>query len=364
MGKQFTNYKTSSRPASIIEAKYQLTKRQMEIVDIVFSQVNDENDTKENVFYTIDLKKYFKLYDVKDKKSLYKEMAAACRSVAHLGGDILPCGGQRGFSFNWFSSIEYFSDHIEVEISHKVKRLFLEAKGLYDYPLKCVLNFKHIYTKRIYYYLKRFEDTGERWDNLLELMDKMLIPENSVYRKRYASFKQRVLDLAKEEINKAGDISFDYEEKRAKTGQKHVQALHFIIKKKCIIAESPFVKISEMTNRDNEITLLSDYGYNGSEADEILRCAYQSELYKQQGISYLEKALSLIHKKKNCRNKVGLACSFMLNGYFDVNNNKSEKTGTFNFSEKDLTKAYCDTLYVPERTEDKDNALRTLLITE
>lgn len=105
----------------------------------------------------------------------------------------------------------------------------LGAKKACFYQLKYSLNFHNIYSKRIYYYLKSFENsngnsTGWRIDNLNELRYKLECPKSYNV---YYEFKRMVLNPAYEEINGSSDISFEYEETKIKG---KVVSLKFYIK--------------------------------------------------------------------------------------------------------------------------------------
>ena len=58
------------RPEIIIEARFNLTKKQNDILDMVFASI--ENDDK--LRYEIDVAKYGKLYNIKDKSNIYRTL--------------------------------------------------------------------------------------------------------------------------------------------------------------------------------------------------------------------------------------------------------------------------------------------------
>ncbi|MBZ9626349.1 RepB family plasmid replication initiator protein [Clostridium sp. FP2] len=123
--------------------------------------------------------------------------------------------------------------------------MFLEVKKRIYYHIKYTLNFSCIYSKRIYYYLKSYEDTGWRIDNLDALRDKLQSPKSY---KKYSDFRRFALEPAHAEINSNSDIKFKYEE--VKTGNK-VIALKFSIKSsKC---EEDSKEIAIGIDKDPEI---------------------------------------------------------------------------------------------------------------
>ena len=100
----------------------------------------------------------------------------------------------------------------------------MRAKKACFYQIKYPINFTNIYSKRIYYSLKSFEDTGWRVDNLDSLRFKLECPKSY---NRYADFRKHVLTPAFEEINGESDISFKYEELKTK---RKVTGIKFYVK--------------------------------------------------------------------------------------------------------------------------------------
>jgi plasmid replication initiation protein len=134
-------------------------------------------------------------------------------------------GKEKETFFVWFASIEYVKSEgkITFEIGNKLKGLLLEMKKRIYYRIEYPLNFVSIYSKRVYYYLKSFEDTGWRVDNLDILRKKLQCPKSY---EKYSFFRRKVLDMAMKEINNYSDINFAYEE--IKTGRK-VTSIKFYI---------------------------------------------------------------------------------------------------------------------------------------
>lgn len=232
------------RPETIIEARYKLTKRQNDILDMVFATI--ENDDK--LQYDIDIAKYGKLYNIKDKSNIYRDLKKAVNSFEGKGFAItqkINKKKENRIYFAWFSRIIYLDGEskITIGIDPMLKELMLNAKKMCFYQIKYPLNFHNIYSKRIYYYLKSFEDTGWRIDNLDELRIKLDCPKTY---ERYADFKRSVLKPAYEEINDGSDISFEYEEIKIKG--KVTQIKFAIRTNKLKISKEPKPPLSNATN--------------------------------------------------------------------------------------------------------------------
>ncbi|MGK0469092.1 replication initiation protein [Clostridium sp.] len=210
------------RPDTVIEARFTLTSRQNDILDMLFTQIQDDH----NVEYSIDINKYKMLYNIKDKNNIYGDLKKAVKSFEGKGFSIVDKEKNEEIYYPWFSKIHYKNKEgkILLKIDSELKTMFLEVKKRIYYHIKYTLNFSCIYSKRFYYYLKSYEDTGWRIDNLDVLRDKLQCPKSY---KKYSDFRRFALEPAHVEINNNSDIKFKYEE--VKTGNK-VTALRFSIK--------------------------------------------------------------------------------------------------------------------------------------
>ena len=218
------------RPETIIEARFSLTKRQNDVLDMVFSIIGNDNKLR----YEIDVAKYSILYNIKDKSNIYRDIKKAVKTFEGKGFSLTTKNENKKehrIYFAWFSSIEYIEGEgkIVLELGQRLKEILLNAKKASFYQLKYSLNFHNIYSKRMYYYLKSFENsngngTGWRIDNLDELRTKLECPKSY---DMYYEFKRLVLNPACEEINGSSDISFEYEEIKTKS---KVTSLRFNIK--------------------------------------------------------------------------------------------------------------------------------------
>ena len=217
------------RPETIIEARFKLTKRQNDILDMVFASIEDDNKLK----YQIDITKYGQLYKIKDKSNIYRDLKKAVKTFECKGFSISTKNEknkEHRIYFSWFSTIEYIDGEskIVLELGQSLKGLMLSAKKACFYQIKYPLNFHNIYSKRLYYYLKSYENsnnngTGWRIDNLDELRTKLECPKSYNV---YYEFKRFVLKQAYEEINGSSDISFEFEEIKTKG---KVTSIKFII---------------------------------------------------------------------------------------------------------------------------------------
>ena len=207
------------RPESIIEARYSLTTRQNNIIDMLLSEISEDD----NLSYTFDVDKYRHLIEG-DTSNIYRDLKKAVKGFEGNKGLNLKDGNTgEEIWFAWFSKIHYKPKYgkIEVNIDKDLKSILYEAKKRIYYDLKYTLNFKSFYSQRYYYYAKSFEDTGWRLDRIEDLIYKLECPNSY---KNFANLKKNVLDKAYEEINKT-DISIEFQP--IKTGKKvtHMKTL-------------------------------------------------------------------------------------------------------------------------------------------
>jgi plasmid replication initiation protein len=192
-------------------------------MDMVLTKIDDDS----NYLYELNINDYKHLYKT-DTSNIYRNLEKATKSMEGTGFYLLTKndkGKEKETFFVWFASIEYVKSEgkITFEIGNKLKGLLLEMKKRIYYRIEYPLNFVSIYSKRVYYYLKSFEDTGWRVDNLDILRKKLQCPKSY---EKYSFFRRKVLDMAMKEINNYSDINFAYEE--IKTGRK-VTSIKFYI---------------------------------------------------------------------------------------------------------------------------------------
>jgi len=324
------------RPETIVEARFKLTKKQNDILDMVFASI--ENDEK--LKYQIDIKKYGQLYNIKNKSNIYGDLKKAVKTFEGKGFAVTQKISEKKENriyFSWFSSIQYLDGEgkIEIELGQKLKEVMLNAKKACFYQLKYSLNFHNIYSKRMYYYLKSFEnsngnDTGWRIDNLNELRSKLECPKSYDV---YYEFKRLALNPAYEEINGNSDISFEYEEIKTK---KKVTQLKFNIKKNkfsqslavkdevCATTEdkNTIEEKKSSTRLINEIKNIFKEDITGLEAKSILDTA-------KGDINIIKEKYALAQNVAEIGSMVGWMLRAIKDDY-QVHKEKSNLLGSFN----------------------------------
>lgn len=285
------------RPEKVIEARFALTSRQNDILDMLFTQIQDDD----NIEYSIDINKYKMLYNIKDKNNVYGDLKKAVKSFEGKGFLIIDKEKNEEIYYPWFSKIHYKNREgtIVLKIDSELKNLFLEVKKRIYYHIKYTLNFNCIYSKRFYYYLKSYEDTGWRIDNLDALREKLQCPKSY---KKYSDFRRFALEPAHEEINSNSDIKFNYEE--VKTGNK-VTALKFSIK------SARCAELAIDRDEDSEITAVQNIFLNNItplEARKILDVA-------SGDIELIKEKYKIANSQGNINNIVGWAIKAIKDNY-------------------------------------------------
>lgn len=288
------------RPNALIEARYDLTSRQNDIMDMVLSKLENDN----NYLYELNVNDYRKLYKG-DTSNIYRDLKKAVKSMEGKGFYLINStikGIEKETFFVWFASIDYLETEgkIIVEVGQRLKGLLIEMKKRIYYKIEYPLNFSSIYSKRIYYYIKSFEDTGWRIDNLDKLRDKLQCPKSY---DKYGLFRTKVLDMAFEEINNYSDISFDYEE--IKTGRK-VTSIRFNIKQKNNARNEIAVTYTETIKGQQSIDDIANIQLVKSIVDNINDDGAMAIFNVADGnIQNIKEKYSIISKMKTVNNLTG-----------------------------------------------------------
>ncbi|MEG1482943.1 MAG: replication initiation protein [Cetobacterium sp.] len=214
----------------LIEARYQLSAKGNDVIDMVTMQIKEDN----NLRYEIKLNDYVNYYI--DRESIKNNLSRDFESIVNMfrnrGVNIKTENGEAYYP--WFSKIEYInSGKILVDLHPDMKYLLLSSKrGIY-YDIKYTMNLTNEYAKKYYYCCKLFDTSnadkksGWRIDKIDDLKRKLAVPKS--YIENPSLFKQKVLEVAKYQINNYSDIVIEYQEK--KTGNKTTHITTTIRKK-------------------------------------------------------------------------------------------------------------------------------------
>lgn len=274
------------RPDTIVEARYQLTPRQNDALDIILSEIREDDDLNK-LIYRLQLKKYIHIFPPGRRGNVYRDFKDTVQMFEkNKGFKVFYNDGSTSEYFNWFSRIKYMDDEgeIEIEIGQTLKKILVEMTRAAYYKPQFPISLVSSYAKRIYYMLKQFEDTGFRIDNLDTLREKLECPKSY---DKYGIFKNKVLEIAKTEINEKTDMLIDYKPLKEKNKVVRIQ---FIVKRKKDIQ-----------------SLVTDLQIPEEEYEELLKyCEIVLPLEKKEmAEKYLYKCIGLITPEKIKSNKKG-----------------------------------------------------------
>lgn len=200
------------RSEAIIEAKYSLTNKQNMIMDMVLSEISDDD----KLDYVLSIEKFRPLV-TEGLTNLYRDLKSAVKSFEGKGFRITNKKANETIYYPWFSKIHYKPNQGEiiVRLDPDLKRLLYEVKKRIYYNIAYTINMKSSYSQRFYYFLKSFECTTWRYDKIEDLLSKLECPASC---NNFARFESSVLKKAQAEINAQTDLNFRYEP--FKTGRK------------------------------------------------------------------------------------------------------------------------------------------------
>lgn len=265
------NKSMAIRSANIIEARFSLTARQNDILDMLFAEI----DNDEKLTYEISVEKYKPMYKT-NTSNIYRDLKKAIKSFEGKGFYLIDKANNEETYYPWFSKIKYKNKEgkILLDVHSDLKKQMYEAKQKIYYDIYYTLNFASTYSKRVYHYLKFYENTGWRRDSISELIRKLECPPSYLVLRNLEKY---VLTVAKEEINSGSDILFDYDVE--KVGRKPM-FINFRIRKKVDILaveelaldinseiDSSFIKnivVEDITNEDinNIIKICKELDYD------------------------------------------------------------------------------------------------------
>lgn len=217
----------------LVEARYKLTALEQRIIIAIASQIKKNADEFELIKISVnDLADFCGLIS----ENRYMRLKSAITSLARQTISILyPDGGWR--ITHWLQTVEYIPSEsvIACEIDSTLKPDFLRLKAAYvDAPAAPLMKFRHVYSIRFYFLLKKslkLHTVTCTFDELRLLFQ--LTKETNPARKdvyvQATHIKQKVIEPAMKELNEKSDLSISHE--YLKTGRK-ITAVRFTVVEK------------------------------------------------------------------------------------------------------------------------------------
>lgn len=332
------------RPQTIIEARYDLDRRQNDIIDILLGIVGEGDDTEENTRYEINISDVKHLYNLQDESNAYSYLQKAVKKFEGLGFRLKEDEGTDIY-YPWFSKIKYQKKRgdegrskIVLDLHPEVKQMIMSAKQGAYYRIEYPLNLTKKYSKRLYYLLKDKENFngGTFIISFSELRKMLKVPDS------YANgnVKREILDKPYEEINGNTDISFEYEliYEKLPSGQQSIGAVRFKVKKlkpnRTIVEYENIEKNGEaLFATEEEQEVIDTFDCSVKEARDIVRTAKANDRTREQMLDILTYTLN-----KKVDNRVGYALTILKNGYNEPAKTTPKSTNSWN--NKDLDNSY------------------------
>jgi len=232
-----TNRNIVKQSYELNNARYSLTAVETDIIMRMIAEVkNEDEDFKPYRFKVSELEmKMGKQLNRNTIKSIADGIARKPIRIDKGKGSFLTIG--------WVSSFEYYAEKGEIELCFdpKLKPYLLKLNSHFaTADIRQIFQLSSEYAKRIYTIFKQWQQVGKysvevaEWQKILEVPKSML---------NYADFKRKVIEIAKEQINKNTDLHVEYKE--IKTGRK-ITHLEWTIKK-CIGQQ---MTIGDFTNEE------------------------------------------------------------------------------------------------------------------
>lgn len=303
----------------LIEAKYKLSALEQKIIHLLIAQIDlFDEDLK---YYSLNIKDFLPLFS-KQNNGYIRDIKRALDRLLTTKIEIR--SDDTILATTWFASAQYFKGgKIEIEFSRKLKPHLIGLKRSFTKcNLDCIIVFKSNYSIRIYQLLKQYMRIGARELTISTLKEYLQIEKQY---ERYSHLKEKVLNVAYDEINKNADISFKFEE--IKKGRK-VDKIKFYISNKKI----------EPAKVELETTATSEAGLDEDDLVDQLREIITEKLKTKElkailqaannDIQLIENKYQLAKKQKKIENLVGWLVKAIEEDYTEPV--KIEKKSKFN----------------------------------
>ena len=267
---------------NLIEARYHLTLQEKRLMCWLASQVKPiDEDFKE---HELSIKEFAALVEVKGDH-LYKTLDDITHKLMQKIITIRMLEKKGFMKAALLGGAKYYEGQGIIKLSFHpyLKPYMLQLKERFtQIRLGDVIGLKSVHAIRIYELLKQYESIGERSLELNELRDCC-----GIFEKQYPNFfnfKKKVLETARQEINKKTDLFIDYKE--IKTSRK-ITSIQFLIKRNPNYGLTEFEKMQkkkaemirkEMRSKNALIEKIVEYGFSRPVAKRFLEQNTEEEI--------------------------------------------------------------------------------------
>lgn len=306
----------------LIEAKYKLSALEQKVIHLLLAQIDlSDNDLK---YYSLNVADFFKIFNnnnyVRDIKRVLDGLLI---TKIELKSD------NAVLKTTWFASAQYFEGgKIELEFSRKLKPYLLGLKKSFTkYNLNYIIEFKSGYSIRIYQLLKQYQKIGVREIEVLMLKEYLQIGNQYA---KYSHFKEKVINIAYNEINKNTDISFTFEE--IKKGRKVDKIKFYITANKKENKDKQSSKTKKLRKEEKKQGIELDTDDLIDQLRKIIKEELRTKEYKailqaaDNDIELIEQKYQIAQKQKKIGNLVGWLIKAIQEEYAEPIEKKQSKS--------------------------------------
>jgi len=191
---QNANYNWIYQSNKLIEASHSFTVLEQKLVRLLASMIQkDDIEFKQYKFKAMDLSKIVGIQQKNIYKSLDKITDKLMSRVITIRND----KEQKFKKFHLIKTAEFENGILTMEIDVKMKEFYLQLKQYTKYQLKNIMQFKNIYSFRLYELLKQYEKIGNRIITINDLRTALDIGVKKYA--IYSNLKQKVINIIKKE---------------------------------------------------------------------------------------------------------------------------------------------------------------------
>jgi plasmid replication initiation protein len=268
----------------LIEASYSFTVLEQKLIRLLASMIKkDDDDFKEYKFKATDLSKTLNIH----KRNVYRELDQITDKLMSRYVKIKNDEDENFKKRHLIKIADFENGILTMKIDEDMKEFYLKLNWYTKYQLKNIMQFKSTYSFRLYELLKQYEGIGNRLINIEEL--RLILNIDKKQYPKYANLKQKVINVAINEINSNADVYIEYAE--VKKARK-VTAVKFFITQNIVKKE-----ISADKNI-NKVQALIQEQITDLEASKILMAAVGD-------IEKIKEKYAIISQLKKVNNIVG-----------------------------------------------------------
>lgn len=210
----------------LITAQCDLPAPEQDILGLVQAQMQKSDPP--NRLYRVSIKS---IEELSKKKIDYTKVRRSAKKLLSRVCTIVRDNGDPLY-VSMISDAEYIRKEgcLEIGVSPKLRPYLVDLKTNFTkYQLKIFGALRSKYSKRIYKMLSQFKNTGIMHISVEELKKRLQLIDNKSGREKlsnWATFAAKVLEVAKQEINKSSDLCCDYE--ALKEGRRYVRLKFWI----------------------------------------------------------------------------------------------------------------------------------------